>query len=157
MTDLDHPLDLAAIRAEVDDVNLERAVGNFAVARHLATILALCDEVEKLRGAARTLGKSLDAELTDILNATNSQDLIGDDGDGDWMLVHERLHALGSNLASARTENARLRAVIAKVEKALDQHPECDQYSPNDVITCGWKRAVADVRFALRRALGKEL
>lgn len=40
-------------------------------------------------------------------------------------------------------------ARIARVEAALSGAPECDQYKPDDVITCGWKNAVAGVQRAL--------
>jgi hypothetical protein len=38
---------------------------------------------------------------------------------------------------------------LAAVEGALAQHPECDVHPDDDVISCGWKRAVADARAAL--------
>ena len=32
---------------------------------------------------------------------------------------------------------------------ALDGHPACDVHPDDDPVSCGWKRAVADVRRAL--------
>ncbi|WIC40260.1 hypothetical protein SEA_HOLLIDAY_65 [Gordonia phage Holliday] len=48
-----------------------------------------------------------------------------------------------------RNELIQQRVVLAAMERALEGHPECDQHGPDDVIKCGWKRAVADVRKAL--------
>ena len=47
----------------------------------------------------------------------------------------------------ARAEKAE--ATIARVEEAVAGLPACDKYGPDDVISCGWKHAVADVRAAL--------
>lgn len=40
-------------------------------------------------------------------------------------------------------------AKIARVEEAVRRHPECDRYEAGDAISCGWKSAFADVRWAL--------
>lgn len=38
----------------------------------------------------------------------------------------------------------------ARVREALAGHPKvCDRHTDDDPIKCGWKRAVADVTFAL--------
>ena len=52
----------------------------------------------------------------------------------------------------AAQEIRHLRAVLARVEKALEGHMVCDRYTEDDPITCGWKRAVADVQAALNEA-----
>lgn len=49
--------------------------------------------------------------------------------------------------ATERAEKAE--AALARVEAALSAHPECDRYAEDDVITCGWKRAVHSVREAM--------
>lgn len=46
-------------------------------------------------------------------------------------------------------EVERLRSIVAEVQAALAGHPECDKYGPDDVISCGWKKAVADVQRAV--------
>lgn len=47
-------------------------------------------------------------------------------------------------------EVPKLIAALRAVEEALSGHPECDVHPGDDPpITCGWKRAVADVRQAL--------
>jgi hypothetical protein len=78
-----------------------------AAARTL--VPALVAEVEKLRSAAKTLGKIIDDSLTDVLKATDSYDVIGEDGDGDWMLVFERLMELRPARDAALAEVERLR------------------------------------------------
>lgn len=72
----------------------------------------LIAEVERLQGAAKTLGKIIEDTLTDVKNATNSQDLIGEDGDGDWMAVFERLAELRPARDAARAEVDRLKAQV---------------------------------------------
>lgn len=46
-------------------------------------------------------------------------------------------------------EVERLRSIVAGVQAALADHPKCDKYEPDDVISCGWKKAVADVQRAV--------
>ena len=38
---------------------------------------------------------------------------------------------------------------LAPIRAALDGHPVCDSRPDDDYPSCGWKRAVADVRAAL--------
>ena len=38
---------------------------------------------------------------------------------------------------------------LAPIRAALDGHPVCDTRPDDDYPSCGWKRAVADVRRAL--------
>lgn len=78
-----------------------------AASRNL--IPELIAELEKLRRAAKTLGKIIDDSLTDVLKATDSNDLIGENGDGDWMLVFERLAELRPARDAALAELEALR------------------------------------------------
>lgn len=86
-----------------------------AQAREL--VPALIAEVERVRGACKTLGKHLDATLTDVKNATDSHDLIGEDGDGDWMLVFERLAELRPARDAARAEVDQLKAQVEALSR----------------------------------------
>ena len=46
--------------------------------------------------------------------------------------------------------DAEIRAeALAPIRAALDGHPVCDTRPDDDYPSCGWKRAVADVRRAL--------
>ena len=46
--------------------------------------------------------------------------------------------------------DAEIRAeALAPIRAALDGHPVCDVHPDDDPVSCGWKRAVADVRRAL--------
>ena len=46
--------------------------------------------------------------------------------------------------------DAEIRAeALAPIRTALDGHPVCDVHPDDDPVSCGWKRAVADVRRAL--------
>ena len=40
-------------------------------------------------------------------------------------------------------------AALAPIRAALDGHPVCDTRPDDDYPSCGWKRAVADVRAAV--------
>lgn len=40
-------------------------------------------------------------------------------------------------------------AVVDRVRTALAGHPRCDVHPDGDEVSCGWKRAVADVQHAL--------
>ena len=42
-----------------------------------------------------------------------------------------------------------LKKVIKDIEQALSNHPRCDKYDSDDVISCGWKSAVSDVQNVL--------
>lgn len=44
---------------------------------------------------------------------------------------------------------SRADATIARVQKALAGHPRCERHAGDDPITCGWKKAVLDVRTAI--------
>lgn len=47
-----------------------------------------------------------------------------------------------------RTELGELRATVGRIREALAGHPKCDVH-PDDGVTCGWKKAVASVQWAL--------
>lgn len=89
----------------------------------------LIAEVERVRRAAKTLGKSLVDSLTDVKNATASDDLIGEDGDGDWMLVFERLAELRPARDAALAQLVKFRAAVAEIQ-ALHGYVRdiCDEY-----------------------------
>jgi hypothetical protein len=89
--------------------------GDF-IAEARSLVPELVAEVVKLRRAGKTLGKVIDDSLTDVVNATDSHDLIGEDGDGDWMLVFERLAELRTARDAALAEVEELRAGGAWVE-----------------------------------------
>lgn len=64
--------------------------------------------------------------------------------DVDAHLADALLPVVAQEVAAARGE------VVTKVEAALANHPDaCDRYDDEDVIKCGWKSAVIDVRRAL--------
>lgn len=63
-------------------------------------LAALCDETEKARRAAQTLGGILDRLGPLIVAATDSQDLVNTDLDGDWGVIEERL----AGIAGARVK-----------------------------------------------------
>lgn len=90
-----------------DGPTSERNAEFIAAARTL--VPELVAELERYQRGGRTLGEQLDRTLRDILNATDSHDLIGEDGDGDWMLVFERLMALRPARDAALAEADRLK------------------------------------------------
>ena len=46
-------------------------------------------------------------------------------------------------------EVERLKAQIEQVRKVLEDHPKCDKYTDDDVITCGWKRSIRTIEYIL--------
>jgi hypothetical protein len=52
--------------------------------------------------------------------------------------------------AEARAEQAE--ATLTRIRQALAGHPQCDVHPDDDVISCGWKRVVADVQHAIGEA-----
>ena len=62
-------------------------------------------------------------------------------------LFEEAMTAILSRTEAAEADAAGLRA---RIEAALSNHPRiCDVHGEGEPITCGWKRAVADVERAL--------
>lgn len=115
----------------------------------IGRIAALEAELEKQKRGGRTIGKAIDRTLKWVIEASNSEDLIGDDGDGDWAIVWDRLFQLRPNLEAAIDRAEKAEATIARVKDAVSGLPACDKYQPDDTISCGWKNAVVDVIAAL--------
>lgn len=74
-------------------------------------------ELEKQKRGGRTIGKAIDRTLKWVIEASNSEDLIGDDGDGDWAIVWERLFQLRPNLEAAINRAEKAEATIARVHE----------------------------------------
>lgn len=53
------------------------------------------EERDRNKRAAVTLGKIVERQCRDVLDATGMHHVIGEDGDGDWALVWERLAEMG--------------------------------------------------------------
>ena len=66
-------------------------------------------------------------------------------GDG-LSAVRNRIIAAGFSRATVPDAAT---AVIERIREAVSGHPECDRYSEDDVISCGWKSAYASVIAAL--------
>ena len=106
---------------------------NRAYAAHVALVVeqhtnrritALEAELEKQKRGGRTIGKAIDRTLKWVIEASNSEDLIGDDGDGDWEIVWDRLFQLrpARDAAIARAEKAE--AAIARVRGEVSAYSE---------------------------------
>ncbi|ART68177.1 hypothetical protein BTO20_05880 [Mycobacterium dioxanotrophicus] len=105
------------------------------MARHVALDHGpeLVAEVEKLRGACKTLGGVVEGQCRMALDASGLHHLIDEDGDGDWGLVWERLAELG-------TDNERLRAIVERVRE-LAENPAT--YSGTGVVAVKPERIIA--------------
>ena len=67
--------------------------------------------------------------------------------DSTGMLLDDRVAAFDRWIAA---HDAEIRAeALAPIRAALDGHPVCDVRPDGGIPSCGWKRAVADVRRAL--------
>ena len=71
------------------------------------------------REACKTLAEVLSKHSEWIVEATDSQDLIGEDGDGDWDVVWDRVMELGEDKRKAEQAVARVRELADKGTDAL--------------------------------------
>lgn len=106
-------------RADVVDVMHPNA--EFIATFDPPTVLALLSRLEQAeqqrdssREACKTLAEVLSNHSEWIVEATDSQDLIGEDGDGDWDVVWDRVMELGE--AKRKAEQA-----VARVREFSDQ------------------------------------
>ncbi|MFC4373350.1 hypothetical protein ACFO5K_04475 [Nocardia halotolerans] len=76
---------------------------------------------------------------------TNRWNAMWDAGDGKSTDLADMIDAILDQRDTAR-------ALVDHVQAALAEHPRCDAHPDDDVITCGWKRAVASVQHALETA-----
>lgn len=87
-------------------------------------IAALEAELEKQKRGGRTIGKAIDRTLKWVIEASNSKDLINDDGDGDWEIVWDRLFQLRPNLEAAIDRAEKAEATIARVRGEVSAYSE---------------------------------
>ena len=68
----------------------------------------------------------------------------------------ETSETLIADALAVRAERDELAASVARVRAALDSHPDptCDEYASKGPISCGWKSALIDVRWALADGSG---
>lgn len=97
------------------------STAKFIAAFDPPTVLALLSRLEQAeqqrdssREACKTLAEVLSNHSEWIVEATDSQDLIGEDGDGDWDVVWDRVMELGE--AKRKAEQA-----VARVREFSDQ------------------------------------
>ena len=83
-----------------NDESTISATGANIVARAVITVAdqeqaELRAELEKYKRGAQTLGHTIEWQCRAVLDATGMHHVIGEDGDGDWALVWERLAEMG--------------------------------------------------------------
>ena len=71
------------------------------------TPLRTDDEWDRRKEAAKLAGKALDRWLDQIIPATHSEDIIDEDGDGDFEVVEERLVTMGRMLTREQIDGQR--------------------------------------------------
>lgn len=110
-----------------------RSWGTDTHAAHLALVVEqhtngriaeLEAELEKQKRGGRTIGKAIDRTLKWVIEASNSEDLINDDGDGDWEIVWDRLFQLRPNLEAAIDRAEKAEATIARVRGEVSAYSE---------------------------------
>ncbi|MHA3724335.1 hypothetical protein ACXR2T_10690 [Leucobacter sp. HY1910] len=83
----------------------------------------LADALERSKRGGATLGQIIKRQGDDIVKITKSQDLIGDDGDGDWELVWERAFKMRADLdvLEARLPSEEDREVLVKIFEPVER------------------------------------
>ena len=72
------------------------------------------------------------------------------DGREPWEVYADEADEQRRRAVRAEMQVERLRETMQRVREASKRHPDaCDRYDEDDPITCGWRRAVADMRAAL--------
>ena len=124
------------------------ADAEFIAAANPATILRLIEELRKATRAAQTLGKVIEDQCRDVLNATGLYHLIDEDGDGDWGAVWDNLAEIAAErdqwreMYQAQVHLAHVSDMkVAAVEALADEWDKSDE-------THEWILA-ADLRAAL--------
>ena len=98
----------------------------------------------------REVHKPFDRRTMPFRPAEDPHDVVCNHSERDQAIAaHQRAEARAT---LHREERDEARAAIDRVREALNRHPTCDVHPDDDPITCGWKRAVADVTHALREA-----
>ena len=139
MTDAPTPLDLDAIRDDLDARVPARDLGD----RHHAR--ALIEEVGHLRDACKTLGGIIDRQCIDIAKIARSEHLVSDDGDADWGVIWEQAYEIADRAEKAEAEVAKLREKI-DVDRAMHEAFRPEVVAEVAVLVCDemdWQ-AVAD-------------
>lgn len=101
-----------------EDIEYAAPVIERILAEHTQALEA---DVERLKRGGKTLGKSLDYWMRLAQQVTGSDDVIQDDGDGDWGVVAERLAALGARAEAAEAEVERLREGLTELARAAER------------------------------------
>lgn len=82
-----------------------------AVPALIAELREARTERDRLKSACMTLGQTIKQQCDDIVKITGSQDLIGEDGDGDWESVWDRGIEMRTQLSEARAAVERVRTI----------------------------------------------
>lgn len=85
-----------------------------------AALVAAEDALARTKRGAETLGRIVERQCRDALDATGRHDLIAEDGDGDWGLVWELL-------AELRPRAERAEATLDRVRTALLEGGQTDR------------------------------
>lgn len=81
----------------------------------------LLDQLDQARRGGKTLGKIVDRQCRDVLNATDMHHVINRDGDGDWGLVWERLAEMRQDLILCRNTIESQRDLIGILTRERDE------------------------------------
>ena len=94
------------------------ADAEFIAAANPATILRLIEELRRTKSGARTLGRIIEQQNRDALDASGMHHVVDETGDGDWEVVWEALALL-------RPERDELAARLAAIEALADRWRHC--------------------------------
>lgn len=107
-----------------------------ALADRDARIAELEAERDKLKRVAVWAGKVIDRTHLQVIEITQSHDLIDADGDGDWELVWERLAELPSKVAARDARIAELEAELAPHREEVERQEQWAAYCRQADVRC---------------------
>ncbi|MGO4298280.1 hypothetical protein [Glutamicibacter sp. MCAF14] len=108
------------ITVDYDNGGVSPVEAEFIATFDPPTVLALLSRVEKAERSCRLLGKIIERDGKNLVELTNSQDIIAEDGDGDWEVVWERAQEMKGRLEQAERVCVKLRNRLDAMRRQRD-------------------------------------
>lgn len=139
---------LAQLRAAADNLHATLVVWETHI-DHPGARTAIHSAARELLNAASVMPTHYD-DGSELLNAARDPQQPPHDGARASRALQAMIHQFTDDELAAHDAEVRAQA-LAPIREALAGHPRCDIHPDGDPITCGWKRAVADIQAVLDR------